>query len=210
MSPQLNMFPDEAWREYIADYVDNPKWLENGDDISESIELSKRELLGLILYSYHIKGDGTAKVCWDSKDYEPNDGYVEPPNKPVVRCEHKIVPQFNKEEVTKVIGDTYTKYSKLGKSYGSGLTLIIHANRQSNGLARISKLSEGIGDNCVFDRVFLAGVNGFEENNVTRFIFSEQYPALDIKHLRIQRKKGTSIFNFPLSQYSLLTSGYSP
>jgi hypothetical protein len=192
MTLQLNEAPNDAWVKYIAPSLNNPKWIESSEDLSSDIGLSRRELLGLIIYSYRLNPTGTTNVCWDDADQEPNDGYLDFCGQQI-RCEHKLVPQFTREEVTNAIIETYRKYAKRGVQYGGNRHLLVHANRESVGLARISRLHDDINGIQTFDKVFLIGLNGVENNTVLRFSISEHFPQLDIKHIRIDASTGRSV-----------------
>ena len=63
-------------------------------------------------------------------------------------------------------------------------------------MVRISKLHDDIGRDCVFEKVFLATVNGFENGGVIRFGLYEQYPDLDVTHLRIRKETGELIKDY--------------
>lgn len=193
MSVNLNMPPDQAWRTYIVPSLSNQKWIEDSKNISSEIGLSKRELLGLILYSYWLDEDAKINVCWDSNDYEPNDGYLQISEDEKVRCEHKVIPQMSKQDILDAIKSTHAKYAKRGVAYGSGRHFIIHCNQQSKGLVRISDLHNDIGKTCTFDKVFLASINGIENRKILRFSFTEQFPKLEIKHLCIDINLGKLI-----------------
>ena len=192
MSIKLEQKPMEVWYNFLKNFHDKPRFLESSDPISGEIKLSKRELLGLIIYSYKLDDTGQTKICWDDKDVEPNDGYLELSDDSRIRCEHKIVSQYSTEE--DVISDilaTYSKYAKRGKAYGLNRHLIIHTDRESKGLLKISRIHDEIKNKCVFDKVFTVGVNGWEGNNeVVRFSFTEQYPNLGIEHIKINIKTG--------------------
>ena len=190
--PTLNMHPIDAWREFIVPALTNPKWIEDGSKISTEIELSKRELLGLILYSYYLDQTGNSNVCWNSKDHEPNDGYVDIGTNQKVRCEHKLIAQMDKRNVVVALKETFSKYAKWGKRYGENRHLIIHANLASLGLAKISDLHHMIKNNCPFDMVFSVGINGIE-NKIIRFSFVEQFPKLRLSHIRIEILSGNLV-----------------
>ena len=190
MPPELNLLPRDAWTSHIGDSIELEKWVEDGDPISDSVALSKRELLGLILYSYRLDEQGQIRVCWDSQDQEPNDGFLSLPDSRVVRCEHKLVTQYEPREILESITETYEKYAHLGPNYASNVHLIIHVNRQSVGLEKVSDLHYAIGDSCEFKKVFMASVNGFEGLDVIRFALDEHFPGLDLKHLPIDRHTG--------------------
>ncbi|MBL7901012.1 MAG: hypothetical protein JNK73_03380 [Bacteroidia bacterium] len=193
MALKLNLAPAIAWRTYITPFIQEQKIIEISDHISSEIGLSKRELMGLIIYSYSLDKSGGLNVYWDDSHEEPNDGFIRDKSENVVRCEHKLVAQFNREEVIKAMLDTYNKYANRGKSYGENRHLIIQTNLNSNGLAKISKVHNEIENKCVFDKVFLLHVNGFEPNNVIRFSFSEQYPKLCLSHIKIDSQTGECI-----------------
>jgi hypothetical protein len=184
------MRPDEAWRVYIAPHIRTPGWLERSRPISRSVGLSRRELLGLILYSFYLDESGTSRLCWDNADDEPNDGYIAMPTGETIRCEHKLVTQFGEGAVVQAILDTHRKNAERGSAYGANRHLLIHANRESKGLARISKLRDEIGGNTCFDAVICMNLNGVETGYIFRFSVSEHYPTLQLKHLRIQNCTG--------------------
>lgn len=133
--------------------------------------------------------DGSARVCWSSQDQEPNDGYIELDEARRIRCEHKLIPQFSQQEALKAILETFEKYSALGEAYGRHRHLIIHANQETKGLIKISSLSDRIDGKSIFDKVFLLGFVGVS-NGAYCFVFSEQFPGLLMKHLRIEGGSG--------------------
>jgi len=186
---QLNELPKIAWQKNILPVLNNPRWIEDSTEISSTIKLSRRELLGLIVYSYKLNPSGNSSVCWDNFDPEPNDGYVDYSGQQF-RCEHKLVPQFSSDEVSKAVVDTYNKYASLGIQYGANRHLLIHANKQSVGLAEISRLHDDINGIQTFDKVFLIGLNGVEDNSVFRFSISEHFPKQGIEHIRIDANSG--------------------
>lgn len=186
----LNLQPADAWKKYIVPALSNLKWLEDSSKISAKVELSKRELLGLILYSYYLDESGAIQVCWNSDDYEPNDGFLDIGSGKSIRCEHKLIPQMDKRDVVHALKETFSKYAKQGASYGENRHLIIHANLASVGLAKISDLHHMIKDDCPFDMAFSTGVNGFEDSQIVRFSFVEQYPNLSLSHIRIDASTG--------------------
>lgn len=193
MSLELNMLPMDAWQTYLANSVDTPGWLESSQNLSRTVGLSKRELLGLILYSYRLDEGGTIPVCWNREDPEPNDGFLSLPENVIIRCEHKIIPQLNTTEILDSMTETYERYAALGAGYGSDIHLIIHINRQTIGLVRVSSLHDAIGNDCYFEKVLLASVNGFEGEDIIRFGLGEHYPALDVRHIRINKHTGALV-----------------
>ena len=128
MSHELSLNPTEAWTKYILPALADPKWIEDSDDISKEIGLSKRELLGLILYSFSLDESGAVKVSWSSKDYEPNDGFLDLGDNVCIRCEHKLVPQMAEGHVMEEMKKTFEKKKKKGTGYGENRHLMIQAN----------------------------------------------------------------------------------
>jgi hypothetical protein len=190
MSLLLNLQPDLAWKTYLAPGLGEEKWLESSASITNVIRVTRRELLALILYSYHLDRSGGSNICWNSNDPEPNDGYIAMTNGQVIRCEHKVVSQFATDEVMKTVIETYDKYAKRGKAYGSNRHLIIHANKASTGLARISKLADHIGKESPFDKVMMIGFRGCEGGSVFGFSVSEQFPGRSLRRIRIDKSTG--------------------
>ena len=190
MTIELDMMPQDAWVTYIAGSIDEPGWLEASDPISNAVGLSKRELLGLILYSYRLDDSGSIYVCWDSEDPEPNDGYLHLPSGEDLHCEHKVITQFDSREILDAITESYERYEGFGQAYGSGVHLILHSNQESVGLVKVSALHDAVGDKSYFDKVLMASVNGFEKNDVIRFALDEHFPRLEVRHLRIEKNTG--------------------
>ena len=163
--------PENALLNYIIPYVGKPKWLENSKNVSAEIGINKRELFGLInLACLYSDGSTQWEVGFDSTDNEPNDGFITPDRIQKgkkqkirkIRVEHKIVAQFDKREVLKAILETYNKYALKGKSYGENKILIIQPNKAPDhgGLIKISDLTDKIGKDSPFDKVFSLCIAG--------------------------------------------------
>jgi hypothetical protein len=187
--------PKNALLKYIIPEFNNPKWLEDSSSISDEIGLSKRELFGLInlacIYSFETK----CNVGFDINDEEPNDGFITTGrilkgNKQKIdkiRVEHKIIAQMDKREVLKAILETYDKYASKGKSYGENRILIVHPNKGSDhgGLIKISDLTDNIGEDSPFDKVFSLGMIGKSKNKDCIIMHSIQhYPRCKEKGSR--------------------------
>ena len=174
--------PDNAWKKHLLEASKKPKWMEKGGNISAKIPLSQRELFALIILA-HLQNGVTNSSCWrvgyDSNASEPNDGLVFS-GKSRINVEHKLVPQMANDDVLKVILDTYEKYAKLGKAYGSGRTLIIFGNKQTRGLIKISSLKDQISGNSPFDRVLLMHAVAPANNNIIPIHVTEHYPGSGI------------------------------
>jgi len=179
--------PKNALHKYILPESHKPKWLEDSSSISNEIDLSKRELFGLInlacIYSFETEWN----VGFDINDGEPNDGFITPDrqlkgkNQKIskVRVEHKIVAQMDKREVLKAILETYDKYASKGKSYGKNRVLIIQPNKGSDhgGLIKISDLTDKIGKESPFDKVFsLVMVGKSTKKDCTIMHLIQHYP----------------------------------
>ena len=89
--------PENAWTTHILPVLGTARWVEDSNDISDEIGLSKRELLGLILIAHALrKQSGTPWLAgYDPSDGDQNDGHVtDGKNKRIV--EHKVVAQMDK------------------------------------------------------------------------------------------------------------------
>lgn len=108
-------------------------WVENGKSVSGVVELSRREILNLVLLSY-VAGTSRGEpweAGYDPAKPHPNDGFIAPKSgKGRVNVESKLVP--GREEFSVVLQGILNQYEKttaLGEQYASGLTLAIFANR---------------------------------------------------------------------------------
>jgi len=166
---KLDEYPENAWLEYIQPHLSNTIWLEDSKHISSEIELNKRELFALIVLAHlYSQNPNSQKKIWkvgyDDSDVEPNDGYIVN-NSSKVRFEHKIVPQFSEDEVLNAILSTYQDQAIKGSGYGSNRILIIQPNKapKHGGMIKISKLTDEIGTDCPFEKVFTLGVVSFDK-----------------------------------------------
>ncbi len=175
--------PSNAWIKHLFEASKKEGWMEKSGPISDSIPLSQRELFALIILA-HLQNSATGcdtwRVGYDYSAPEPNDGLITA-KKSRIDIEHKLVPQMTKEEVLKAILDTYEKYAKRGEAYGSGRTLVIYGNKQTQGLVKVSSLRDHINDKCPFDRVLLMhGVAMKENNTIVVIHISEHYPRIGL------------------------------
>ncbi len=172
--------PSNAWIKHLFKASQKAKWIEDSKKISDSIPLSKRELFTLVILAHlqnSVNDSNSWRVGYDFDASEPNDGLITT-GKSRIDIEHKLVPQMAREEVLKAILDTYEKYAKRGEAYGSGRTLIIYGNKQTQGLIKISSLRDQINNKCPFDRVLLMHAVSMKENGTTAVIhISEHYPG---------------------------------
>ncbi len=168
-----------AWIKYIFEASKTNGWMEKSGAISDSLPLSLRELFALIILA-HLKNGITNSSSWrvgfDPSASEPNDGCIIL-GKSRVDIEHKLVPQMAKDEVLKAILDTYDKYAKRGSAYGSGRTLVIFGNKETQGMVKISSLRDKINGESPFDRVFLMHAVAMRNNNTEVVIhITEHFP----------------------------------
>ena len=169
--------PHLAWCDHIRPHL-RAGWLEDSAKIiPEVIDLSKRELFGLILFAQiysHVTGNNWI-VGYDINQSEPNDGFISDRDSAVM-FEHKIVAQQDGREALEAILGTYKKYEKRGRAYGEHRTMLIHPNKSSNGAIRISALNDEIGNQCPFDRVFSLVAVKFETPMVIMHIIQHFPP----------------------------------
>lgn len=166
--------PDDAWRDHILPATNSQTWIEDSSDISDDLGLSKRELFALVNLAY-IQGEDWF-VGYDENDGEPNDGFVSDGNSKInVEC--KLIPQMSQEEVLGAILATYEKYRRKGSSYGQNRTLIIHANKGTKGMIKISDLRDAIEENCPFDRVLFLSCVSLKETVAVMHI-TQHFPKL--------------------------------
>lgn len=171
--------PEDAWTTHIHPVLNTPGWIEDSANISNTIRLSKRELLGLILIAHALrKQTGTVwLVGYDPDDGQQNDGYVaDGKNKRIV--EHKVVAQMDDREALDAIKSTYTKYVyKGGAQYGKDRILIIQPNKSTShgGLIRISELRDLIANESPFNQVLTMTVTAIYDD---RFVWHliQHYP----------------------------------
>ncbi|WP_420597784.1 hypothetical protein [Neptuniibacter sp.] len=171
---------EDAFKDYIRPSIHKAKWIEDSKKISDEIDLSKRELLGLILIAHALRDHFKTKwiVGYDPDDGEPNDGFVtDTKSKHII--EHKVVAQMDPREVLDAIKSTYTKYSDKGAEYGKGRTLFIHANKSSDhgGLVKISELRELIDGESPFDQVYTVGLVAARKGKLI-FHIIKHYPVV--------------------------------
>lgn len=176
--------PANAWCKYIRPYLSNPGWIEDGKNISEDIELSKRELFALIILAHAFNsGTNQWRVGYDPNDgKQQNDGHVTNGSKKFI-VEHKVVAQMQQEEVLEAILAVYKKSAQKGEQYGKDRILIIQPNKQSDhgGLIRISALKDLINNDSPFDRVLTLGATAqIQDGAAIAMHFIQHYPH-DIK-----------------------------
>lgn len=166
--------PAAAWRDHILPATKSQTWIEDSSVISDNLKLSKRELFALINLA-HMQGKDWF-VGYDENDGEPNDGFVsDGVSKINVEC--KLIPQMSQEVVLNAILETYEKYRRKGASYGQNRTLIIHANKGTRGLIKISDLRDAIEENCPFDRVLLLSCVSMKKTIAVMHI-TQHFPKL--------------------------------
>ena len=182
--------PEEAWCDYIGGATPNG-WLEDSKEISADINLSKRELFGLILLAYMRNHQHQNwRVGYDLSDPEPNDGFIyDGMSKTFV--EHKLIPQMAKESPLEAILSTYGKYAKMGDAYGSNRVLIVFANKASEGMIKISSLRDKIQNKCPFDQVLLINCMA-QKDTIAVILISEHYPGNGIAQIDFNLTNGTA------------------
>jgi len=191
----ITMQLDEAWKEYILPHTKNPRWLEESKAISEAVPVSKRELLGLILLAHiqnHVHSNKNWIVGYDEIAPEPNDGFITNANLRI-DVEHKIVPQMSTDDPLEGILSTYEKYSNKGEAYGGNRTLIIHANKASQGMIKVSSLKDKIDGDSPFERVLLMNAVTGIKNGIFSIHVTEHYPNFGIAQVDLNVRTGTAI-----------------
>lgn len=131
--------------------------MDDSRDISNVLQINNRELLALIVlahYQNHIYKTNRWRIGYDPNASEPNDGLITN-GKNRIDIEHKYTTHWNKEDSLDAILKTYDKNAAKGEAYGKGRTLIIHANKASPHLIKISTLRDQIQNKSPFDRVLL-------------------------------------------------------
>jgi hypothetical protein len=174
--------PNNAWKNHLLEASKKPGWIEKSRSISEELPLSMRELFALIILAHLHNGETNSnswRVAYDPISPEPNDGLI-CSGKARINIEHKLVPQMADDDVLKVILDTYEEYAKLGEAYGSGRTLIVFGNKQTQGLIKVSSLRDHINGESPFDRVLIMHAVAPENNNIIPMHITEQYPGFGI------------------------------
>ena len=168
--------------------------MEDSEKISTELRISKRELFGLIVLA-HIANCLSRTNDWyvgfDPKASEPNDGLISNGRKRI-NIEHKLVPQMSTQGLLDAILSTYTKYTKYGKPYGAGRTLVIYANKSGHGLTRVSDLRKRITESeCPFDNVLLIGAAAFKEDRtVVEIHATEHYPGSGMAKVNLNMTNG--------------------
>ena len=188
--------PEVAWWQYVLPGAANPRWINDGSEVSDTITLKKRELFALIIVAQLFsKDDDRWLVGYDPDQEQPNDGLIIK-NDSRIMFEHKIIVEEAKQEVLREILETYRRYSAAvkGKNYGENRTLIIHPNKRSDhgGMIKISELARKIGKECSFDRVMTLGkvASTGDKNRVGVMHVVQHYP-------RVSPSVGQVNFDFP-------------
>lgn len=195
----ITLSPEEGWRQHILPVLNTADWIDDSKDISVDLAISKRELLTLIILAHIINSFDDCFNCmvgYDSEASEPNDGFLICNNKRL-DIEHKFVSEpWTKQIALDAILSTYRKYAKKGLSYGENRTLVIHANKGTNGLIKVTKLRDYIKDkgNCPFDNVLLLYAVKSDAQNVT-FHLTEHYPDKGLAGVVVNLSSGEARVN---------------
>ncbi len=161
MSPHWLSRPEVAWVKHVLpEASSNAKWVNDSTPVSKEINLSKREIFGLVILAHLYSGQGKAwNVGYDPNQGEPNDGFITD-GETTICVEHTVVVEEAKQEVLEAILAVYRDKAAQGKDYGKDCVLMIQANKESDhgGMIRISDLAVEIGKVCNFDRVLTLGM----------------------------------------------------
>lgn len=173
--------PQNAWLKYVLPRANDVNWIESSKYVSGDIELSNRELFGLIILAYsanHFK-EGW-RVGFDPGQGEPNDGFIINGQRKIF-VEHKVIARFDDREVLNAIIETYHRFAEKGINYGKNRLLLIHPNKGAShgGLVKISDLRDSIGTDSPFDQVILLGMVSRKETKGV-FHLSRHYPPRDL------------------------------
>ncbi len=192
----IKLTPEEAWNTCLKEASKKTGWIEDSKDISKEFPMSKRELLGLIIMAriaQELSESDTWYVSYDPTASEPNDGFISDGTNRI-DIEHKLVPQMTLEDALSAILSTYDKYAAKGSGYGNNRTLIIHANKETQGMIRISDLRKRIAESsCPFDSVIFIGAVSYKEDiNTIVFHATEHYPKKGIAQVDLNIVDGSS------------------
>lgn len=175
----MKLLPEVAWKLYIYPHANKENWIEDSQEISDTIGLSKRELFSLVIICHYLNAESQGWwVGYDANDGEPNDGFVTN-GQQKIRFEHKVIPQMTKSDPLEGILSTYVKYAKKGASYGKNRILIIHPNQETRGLIKISELGKSIPDDCPFDKVLLLSLVSNGNNDTWAMHITQHFPKVN-------------------------------
>lgn len=186
--------PEEAWVQFIKPVLATPAWVEDSISVDSRLNLSKRELLSLLLIAHlwRQETEATCVVGYDADGVEPNDGFVECHGDRVC-IESKLVAQFDKRPLLDAITKTYDKYEKRGSAYGKGRDLVVFANRASErpGLTKISSLRDHLvaRGGSPFDRVLLAYFRTSQSAEID-FGVIQAFPGKGFAHVSVATVSG--------------------
>ncbi|HUF23540.1 MAG TPA: hypothetical protein VMN81_05375 [Vicinamibacterales bacterium] len=205
--------PQEAWVKHVKPALNIAAWIEDSSAVGTDIDLSKREVLSLLLIA-HVRRDQTQANCrigYDTEGVEPNDGFVEGKDG-AIHVESKLVAQYDERPLLDAIRETYDKYEGRGPAYGSGRELMVFANRASDrpGLTRVSSLRDHIltRKESPFDRVLLAYCRPHGPPGTISIGVVEAFPGKGFAHVNIDVTSGEAglrlviPFSAPVSQSS--------
>ncbi len=75
----IKLTPQEAWVNHLKEPSKNPKWMEDSNDISDELPISKRELFGLLILARianQLSESDNWFIAYDPNASEPNDGLI--------------------------------------------------------------------------------------------------------------------------------------
>ena len=204
MASHFRAQPIVAWRDHLLPRASKKGWFDDSRDIDRvGLPLSNRELFGAILLAL-IYTDATGAswdVGYDPHQSEPNDGFVSDGTN-VIRLEHKCVHEKSTEDVLAAIIHRYKKAEAKGEDYGKDRTLVIHPNKATNGMIRISDLTQAIEESCAFDRVYSLGAVSERPNHTYVFHLSQHYPRPAGVKAQIDFRFGDGHDKIPLNNLS--------
>ncbi|MES9962203.1 MAG: hypothetical protein ABW116_01565 [Candidatus Sedimenticola sp. 20ELBAFRAG] len=188
--------PQAAFQTFLSARISREGWFQDSRELAPELPVSARELLGMILLAYrnnHLDRSRSWTVGYDPDASEPNDGFVSN-DQQRIDLEHKLIAYQDERDIIEGIIGTYDRYAANGLAYGQHRTLIIHANKQSPHLERISDLHQHIREGCPFDRVLLISlIAEIENDDICHFQISEHFPELHNRQVDLSLRTGEGI-----------------